>query len=333
MSAAASYCHRFGTGIKAGVDLVLLLEKEAGLGPPAQQKAFSEVASGARNGEQLADMMEHNKFFPPLMVAMTRVGETTGKLDRTMLQLADHYTNQVALRRKFLQSITWPVLQVIMGIMVVSLLIWLMGVLTPASGGQMTDMLGFGLRGESGVLKFWAICGTFLGVIGFLIWAFFRNLGGIQNLVPLIYKVPKIGPAIQTITITRFCGTLSLAMESGLDPPRSIRLALQSTGSEYYSGMSSHAAQAIENGASLAVALEATHLFPTDFLKRVEIGEISGADAESMQYMANEYEERAELALRSISMVASGVVWVSIAGFMIFMIYRIASVIFGAYQI
>ena len=55
-----------------------------------------------------------------------------------------------------------------------------------------------------------------------------------QNVVPLIYMIPKLGAAIQTITISRFCWTMALALDSGLDPIRSIRLSLDSTDSEYY---------------------------------------------------------------------------------------------------
>ena len=125
-----------------------------------------QLAEGAKRGENLSKVMAEQKFFPPLMTAMTRVGEATGRLERALLSLGEHYQHQLQTRRMFVSSIAWPMLQLVAGILVISLLIYLMGVLVPAGGGEMTDMLGFGLRGGSGVLMFWLYLSIFFGTIG-----------------------------------------------------------------------------------------------------------------------------------------------------------------------
>ena len=216
-------------------DLVPLLHNEAKSGPAQQRDAINALADGARQGEQLSSIMEQRKnFFPALMISMTRLGEATGRLERALLNLADHYDQRIKLRRSFMQSIAWPAIQLFGGIVVVSLLIWIMGILTPAGGGEMADLLGFGLRGEKGVLVFWAYLAVFFGIIAALYWGFSRNIGGSQNLIPLFYLIPKLGSAVQTITLSRFAWTLALALDAGLDPIRSIALALDSTDSDYY---------------------------------------------------------------------------------------------------
>ena len=333
LPAVGSFCRRFGTGVRAGADLLRLFESEAKNGSPRQRSAIKGVMAEVKQGEPISEgMRKQGRFFPPLLVAMTRVGEATGKLERTFLSLAEHYEQQLKLRRAFFSSIAWPALQFFGGVVVISLLIWLMGMLTSSTGAPMADILGFGLRGTSGVLWFWTYLAIFFGIVGMIVWAFFRNIGGLQNLIPLLYKIPVAGPAIQTITLSRFTWTLSLALDAGLDPIRSIALALDSTSSAYYRSGSKKAEQAIRDGATLADGLRATRVFPDDFLSFVEIAELSGTDAESIEGLAREYDQRAKMAMKTIAGLATGLIWMFVVGVLIFMIFRLVMSIVGAYS-
>lgn len=333
LATASKFTYRLGTGLGAGADMIRLLESESAMGPPRQRDAMRQLIVGVKKGEQLSTLMAEDDYFPPVMASMSRVGEETGKLEHSLLTLSEHYDRQIATRRWFLSSITWPALQLFAGILIISLLIYLMGILRPSSGGEMTDLLGFGLRGGSGVLWFWFYIAIVFGFIGFAIWAFMKNLGGVQNLIPLVYMIPALGPSIQTITISRFCWTLSLALGAGLDPIRSIALSLDSTDSDYYRGAAKDAEDAVRGGASLAQALEATSLFPDDFIQRVDIAEHSGTDAESISQLAKEYDERAKSAVKFLAGAATLLIRVTVMLVLIFLIYRIASVVFGFYKL
>lgn len=334
LSAAGTFCRRLGTSLKAGADILAVLESESKYGTARQRDAMRGLLEGAKNGEQLSKVMKtRDKFFPPLMISMTRVGEATGRMERALLSLAENYDQQLKLRRSFVSSIIWPGIQLFGGIVVISLLIWLMGILKPATGGEMTDLLGFGLRGEKGVLIFWAYIAGFFAIVGALIWGFKNNIGGSQNIIPLFYMVPVIGPAIQTITLARFSWTLALALDSGLDPIASIGLALDSTDSDYYRAGTEDAKIAIrEKGATLAGGLKATDIFPDEYLSRIEMAELSGTDAESTEGLAREYDERAKIAMKTISGFATGVVWLTVAGALIFLIFRMLMTIAAGYS-
>ena len=330
-SAAASFCHRFGTGLHAGADILVLLKSEAKMGSAKQCRAMDGLIEGVKKGEQLHVLMGQNDFFPTLMTVMVRVGETTGKLEYLLLLLSEHYQQQVQLRRNFISAIILPVLQLVFGILVISVSIYIMGILRSGSG-EMADILGFGLRGGKGVLIFWMYLVVFFGSIGACILCFFKNVAGVQNLIPLIYMVPVIGTSIQTITIARFCRGLSIALGSGLEPTLAISLALDSTDSDYYRAAADDVGKAILSGATLSGALDSMKILPADFIGRVEIAEHSGTDSESMAYLANEYDDRAKVALKIISRTVSAITVITVMLLLIFMIFRIASFIFGAYD-
>ena len=328
---AGAFCRRMGVGLRAGADIVRLLNSESNYGTPRQREALRYVLEGVKQGGEISELMKQRGYFPKLMVSLTRVGEQTGKLERTFLTLAAHYENQAQLRRQFLSAIAWPMIQLTLGLCVVSIVIWIMGILTPVGGGQMTDILGFGLRGSSGVLIFWCYIGAFVAVLVGLYVAFMRNVGGVQNVIPVVYLVPKVGPSLQTITLSRFTRTLSLALGAGLDPIRSVKLSLDSTDSDYYrSGGSLFETAIRDRGDTMAGGLRSTDLFPDPFLQLVEVAELSGTESESIDHLANEYEEQARSAMRVLSGVATGLIWLIVAGALIFMIMRIAMTYVGA---
>ena len=333
ISASGAFCRRMGIGLRAGVNVLKLLESEAKFGGTRQRLAVETMLDEVKSGFTISEAMQkQSPFFPRLMVALTRVGEATGKMEKTFLTLADHYEHQTSLRRQFYMSIAWPAMQLTIGLFVISLVIYLMGILQPAGGGQMEDMLGFGLRGGSGVMVFWGYVLCVATLIAALIFGYRRNLGGVQNLIPVLYLIPRLGPALQTITLSRFTRVLAIALSSGLDPIRSVKLALASTDSDFYlSGAATVETAILEQGETLAGALRATDLFPDVFMQLVEVSELSGTESESIEHLADEYEERSKMAMRTLSGVATGVVWVAVAGTLVFMILRMATKIFGGY--
>lgn len=331
ISSAGSFCRRMGIGLRAGADVVRLLQAESKYGSARQRDALSHVLESVKAGFQISDAMkQRSKFFPSLMINLTRVGESAGKLERTFLTLAAHYEQQVTLRRLFLTAIVWPMIQLVLGLFVISLVIYLMGILTPAGGGEMMDILGLGLRGGSGVLIFWSYIACFVAILWAIYYAYKQNLGGVQNLIPVLYMVPKFGPSLQTITLSRFTRTLALALGAGLDPIRSVNLSLDSTDSDYYRSGGQVFETAVREGDTLAGGLRSTDLFPETFLHLVEVAELSGTESESVDHLAVEYEERAKMAMRTLSGVATAIVWLTVAGTLIFFIFRLASIYIGA---
>ena len=324
LTTASKFTYRLGTGLKAGADLVRLLQSEAGMGPASQRAAMQELVDGVKRGEAMSAVMSGDPYFPRMMTAITLVGEETGKLERSMLTLSEHFQHQITTRRWFLNSIAWPALQLIAAIGVISLLILIMGMF------DMADVLGMGLRGASGVLWFWFYLALFFGAIGLMVWGFFRNVAGVQNLIPLIYKVPILGSSVQTITLAKFCWTLSLTLGAGIDPIRAIRLSLDSTDSDFYRSGADDAEKAVRGGATLSGALEATGVFPEDFLQRIEIAEHSGTDAESIDYLTKEYDERAKQAIKIIAGIFTVLIRVAVMGILIFFIFRLFSTYIGA---
>lgn len=333
LRSTANFCRRVGISFRAGVDILRVLDSESRHGNNRQRSVMSAVHADLRKGNQLhAAMKQQATFFPPLLIAMTNAGEVTGSLDRTLIALADYYDERVKLYKEFLSRIMWPMIQLFAAVNILALLLMVLGMLKPAGGGEMADVTGLGLGiGMPGVLRLYAYVIFFGLMISAVIIGFQKNVAGVQNLVPVLYKVPVAGNALQTITLSRFCWTLALSLEAGVDPIRSLHLGLDATDSDYYRSAKDEIEKSIRGGSDMGEALLATGVFPDEFITEIEVAEMSGTDAEAMHHLAAQYDIRAKSAMRTLASVASGLVWALVVIGMVVLILRMLMTVGGMY--
>lgn len=321
LSLAASFCRRLGTGFRAGMDLLKLCERESKQGSPRHREALQSVTTDIAQGVPMAKaMLNVEKYFPPLMIQMVHIGETTGRLERTLLELADHYEHRVQMRRMFLIGIAWPMINLFGGISVIGLSILI------------TEMLGseFNAVGLT-LVEYIAVVSVFFGTIIALVLAVRFNAFGCHRLFAYVYQIPKMGEALQTIALSRICWTLSLSLDSGMDAMRSIKMSLQSTHNDYFSSQADTAIGAIKNGGTMADAFSATRIFPEEFIHFVEAAELSGTDAEALDNLARIYDERAKVATRVLVGVATGTIWATVSLALVAIILKMAMSVLGVY--
>ncbi len=117
--AIARFARTLATLTSAGVPILQALEitaKTTGnrvIGDP-----MTEVAERVKGGESLAGPLEDTGVFPPIVTQMLAVGEETGALDSMLHKLADFYDDEVETMLKALTSIIEPVMMLIVGVIV-----------------------------------------------------------------------------------------------------------------------------------------------------------------------------------------------------------------------
>jgi type II secretory pathway component PulF len=324
---------RVGTAHRAGVDLRTIWQKEAQHGPPGVRQQAAVVRGRLDAGNSLTEGLRAcGDYFPPLARDLVEVGERTGRLDDVFAGLAEHYEHLLGLQRAFLIGISWPALQLTAAVFVIGLLIWVMGII-PAAGGQRTDILGFGLVGTSGLIKYLLCVGVVAAGITILVLSVARGRLA-AGPMRLLMSVPVIGGCLRTSGLSRLAWTLSLALDSGVDARRAMSLALRATQNAYYTSQMRVVDDAITAGHEFHEALRATGLFPDEFLHALETAELSGTEAESMQRLAQEYRDRAKSAAKILTVAASFAVWGLVALILVALIFRLAffylNTIYGA---
>ncbi len=325
----AQLCHRLQIATGAGIKDFKIWESEAKRGSRAQQRKLEQVVSTLSKGGTLSQALASTgNYFPPLFRQMAEVGDVSGQLDRTYKRLAEHYDRTLAAKKAFLGALTWPAFQLGMAATVVGLLIWVMGMIggNSVSGKEEPfDLLGLGLVGTPGLIKYCSFL-TFCAIVVFLlVEAMRRGVGWIRPLQRALVMIPVVGQAFQTLALSRFTWAFQLVLGTSMDLRKALPLVLDATGNHYYSSYGPEVAMRIEQGQDIHSALASTGVFPTELLDNIAVGEESGRLAETMQRLSKEYQERATSAISFLAQLAGYIIWLMVAGLIVMLIFRIFS--------
>ena len=95
------------------IDCISAAERSAG--NLVIEKAMNNIGSAVADGNSLADSFAASGLFPPLILRMIRVGETTGALALSLENVAYFYTRDVRESIGRLQSMIEPIMTLLLG--------------------------------------------------------------------------------------------------------------------------------------------------------------------------------------------------------------------------
>ncbi len=123
-TAVARFSRTFGSLSRAGVPILGALEITGETaGNQVLTNALTTARQVVREGGQIAPAIEKENVFPVMAIQMITIGEETGELDKMLTKVADFYENEVEEAVKALTSIMEPIMIVVLGGMVGSILV------------------------------------------------------------------------------------------------------------------------------------------------------------------------------------------------------------------
>jgi len=312
----ARVCHNLGTGLHAGVDVRRLLETEATRGSSLQRNRLAEIRDQVKEGESLAVAMTATGYFPILVCEMVDVGERTGRLEEVFFRLAENYDTLLRLKRNFLIGIAWPLIELSMGLLVVGALIWFFSDVQ-WNGRPMTVL---GLSGTRGLMIYVGTIASIVTALAVLVVIVQKEIVNLDPLYRLLMNIPGIGTGFRTMAMARLTWALSMASNTDIGVHKTIELSVRSTQNSYYTSKIDTMKNVVRRGGELHDAFHIAGVFPDDFMDALQTGETAGRITETMQTMAKEYEERAKVYYKTLTVIAGVAVFLLVGAIMIFMI-------------
>jgi len=117
--AVARFARTLGTLVSSGVpilDGLLIVSKTAG--NRTIETAIMNARTSIREGETIAEPLGRSNIFPPMVIQMISVGESTGALDSMLTKIADFYDDEVDVAVSNLTSLLEPFLMVFLGVVI-----------------------------------------------------------------------------------------------------------------------------------------------------------------------------------------------------------------------
>lgn len=316
------FCRILRHNLAAGLTLRHCFRQQAERGPSAVRPIAQRISEDLEQGDSLQSALKkEKKHFPPLMVSLVTVGEKSGTLPDVFEELEKYFLLQQRLRRQFLGQIAWPMIQFFLAPFVIALMLFFLSML-----GSTMAPLGPHYSGPFGAARFLI---EFFGTIGLLVALYlivtraFKQRAFVEE---VLLRLPVLGPTLTALCLMRFCLSLRFTMNTGMSVTNAVRLSMRGTGNAAFDSHADAVCDEIKGGADLTAALRRCRLFPADFLDIMANAEEGGRVVEVMEHQGEYYEDEARRRMTILTRVAGWGVYLLVACFLIFMIFRIASV-------
>ena len=266
-------CRQIATAYDAGITITQALAlARNGTGDKQAHAVLDAMEYDIRNGSTLGEAAAaQRKRLPPILVSMLASGETGGRLDVMLRDLADYYEDRLAMRRKLIGMMAYPSFQLVVAWFLGTFALGLIGNIsldaqTPFSiGAYVQTWLGFQAAILIGVA---VVSGAFIalsraGVLG--------NLAGMFTM-----RVWPFSMVAKRFALARFFRSMSLLIQSGLPIQHCIDHAAAAANNGYVAAQVRTAIPRVMDGASLHEAFLPVRVLTSQSREMLRVGEESG---------------------------------------------------------
>lgn len=321
----AEWSHQLGTALNAGIPILSILESES-MKPiikRVSKEYWLDILSAVRSGLSLHEaLMRHEECFPKLFLAMLKVGEESGHLGEILIELSKYYDNMNKIAHSFRSALVWPTIELVMAICIVGLVILVQGILD-------VDMLGLGITGISGLIKYLLFLGGLGAIITFLfVWGK-QNFDRISFLFYFLDKIPVVGKVLRTFALTRLTRGLQMTLMTGMDPFQAVDLAFDASAYPPIRNKKEQVKSVLASGGTFFESFRSIRAFDDLMLMQVHIGEESGSIPEVMDRLSDLYMDKSMNMMNTVKQIGQALFFLLIAAIIIFFIFRLFSFYYG----
>ena len=241
----------------------------------------AQVRGRVLAGESLSEALTHHPtLFPPMYVALVRVGESSGALDHVLDVLGKERSRGEAMRRKVMDALRYPAFVLFAACCVLTF--FLLFVL-PQFAAVLQDFhakLDPVVAGLFGLSKFarahLEVIEAALLVLILGLWLLLRRPATRAKIAGLFMRLPGLRSVAQLNRTALFCRNLGILLGAGVPLTMTLRILVDMLGAGGSAGVWSKAVDRVRHGGKLSDALADTTLLPTMAIRMLRIGEETG---------------------------------------------------------
>lgn len=278
------------------------------------KNALADISQDVKGGLTLAQALsQYPRIFPHLYVNLVKSGETSGKLDSVLLQMADGLEKDREFQSKIRGAMIYPVL--VLSMMVVVIIIMMVFVIPKLVNlyTQSTIELPLPTKiliGTSTLFTnyWWVLVIIVVGaVVGINRWK--KTPEGNLFLGKLILKIPIVGKIVTNVTLTNFNRTFGLLTSAGIPLLESIGIVSDLTDNPVFKIALKDAYNGVEKGLPFSSLLSAT-VFPKIVSQMIKVGEETGKVDEIFLKLADFFESESDHLVKNLTVAIEPIVLV-----------------------
>lgn len=276
------------------------------------KKALEEISQDIKGGLTFAHALDkHPDIFPHLYINLIKSGESSGKLDKVLLQMADGLEKDREFQAKIKGAMVYPV--VVLSMMVVVIIIMMVFVIPKLTSLYSQSTIELPLPTQILIatsnlfINFWwlGIMIVVATVVGINKWN--KTPEGNYFLGRLVLKTPLIGKIVINTTLTNFSRTFGLLTSAGIPLLEAIGIVSDLTNNPVFKKALKDAYAGVEKGLSFSSLLTAD-VFPKIVGQMVRVGEETGKVDEIFFKLADYFESESDHLVKNLTVAIEPIV-------------------------
>jgi type IV pilus assembly protein PilC len=298
---------------------VTIFEAISFLKEQSRNKVFmgrlEDVLESLNNGQSLSGAMKRfPKIFPEIYTNIIHVGEQSGSLPETMLDLANHLEENDKFKRTVKSSLIYPkIILSVMGIFMLVLFLFVMPrILTIFK--SLNAEIPLTTRITMNITTFvqeniFAIGLIIVGmIIGFHF--LFKNKTARRYRDLLYIKAPLFGHIVLNYNTTQIAQHFGTLFASGLTIIKCLEITRSVIKNTVFQDEIDYMVEKIKNGSSLSQSFKEKSEFPPMFVKLIKVGERTGKLPHVVEYMKSYYKNLVDADVKNISTIIEPIIMV-----------------------
>jgi general secretion pathway protein F/type IV pilus assembly protein PilC len=258
------------------------------------QNIIADIKRQTELGMRFSDAVEtHKNIFPDVFVRLIKIGEETGRLERSLSDVAGHLQKMEDLSSAIKRALIYPSFAIVttMG----ALIFWLAYVLpkimtTLKEMGVKLPLITRLLLYASDFTKAYWYLIPLMPVAGFIAVQFLKRKEFTRYYVDIIkLKFPIVKLVVYNKLLALFSEQLRILIVAGLTIDRSLDIISEVIGNTVFRRAILRTKESISYGSRISDALREHPIFPPLVVRMVDIGETSGSLDDQFAFLSEHY--------------------------------------------
>lgn len=303
------FTRQLATIIAADIPLIEGLQTIA---DQAEKRKFADIindaATAIKGGSSLSRALaDYPKLFSSFYVSLVRSGEVSGRLEGSLIYLADYLEKNQALNAKVRGALAYPMfilfaLGAVSIIMMTTVLPKLLDIIREAGVEDIPPITKILISLTTFFNDYILLILGGLAVLGFFLRQFLKTDQGRYKLDKFKIRVPRFGAVVRNIYLARIAETLATLVRAGVPILDSLKITSDIAGNWIYRDILLEARTSVQNGGSVSSILSR---FPQEFPKLVTsmlaVGEKTGKTDFMLESVYKFYNFEAERDIQNMS--------------------------------
>ncbi|MDH5597144.1 MAG: type II secretion system F family protein [Candidatus Peregrinibacteria bacterium] len=288
-----------------------------------------------------AALSEFPKYFSESQIGMVEAGEASGRLNQTLIQIAEETEKQAAFRSRIKGAMIYPI--VIITIMIAAFIAVMVLVMPKIKemfeglGGELppttqkmialSDWFVSDFLGISNAI--WLIIWFGVFIVVFMKWK--QTNWGAYLWTRFVFVMPLFGKLSKKASLAHFCRGLSTMVSSGIPIIKALRITAASVGNMVYEKRIHLIADDVKHGITMAENMkDDQYYFPNMVVGMMGVAEQTAQIDNISQKLADYYEEEVDNMVKGLSALMEPLIMVVLGGAVALLVIAVMEPILSA---